>query len=86
MTLNGESKFTRITLGNILTMITMAALVIGFYYKMDARISALEGKSPSYDLTDRVASVEKKLDGATPQIIRIDANVLFLMQDRNLKK
>lgn len=83
MALNdSESKFARITLGNILTMITMAVLVIGLYYKMDARIAAIERVTPVYNLTERVGSVEKKLDDITPQIIRTDANVLWLMGEK----
>jgi hypothetical protein len=91
ITLNGENRFFRISIGNLISVATTIILVVGLYYKMDARIAALE-KAPlgtsqweRTNVTDRISSLERKLDEVTPKIIRTDVNLLWIMSQQNTK-
>lgn len=77
--INGQSKFLQLTLGNIISMATTIALVVGVYYKIDGRISRLENNSTGIDLSNRVISVERKLDEIGPKINNIGRDVAWLV-------
>jgi len=88
--INGDNKFLRITVGNLLTIATTLGLVIGLYYKIDGRVSTveriqgdMEKNGAPTNLTERVGSLEKKLDDLGPRIIRTDTNVLWLMSKQS---
>lgn len=81
MSINGENKFLRITVGNLISIVTTVALFLGFYYRLDARVMLLENNQHSMSPEDRseLSSVEHKIDDLTFKIAHIERDVAWLV-------
>jgi hypothetical protein len=65
---------------NIVVVLAIIGSAVGLYYKFDARIASLEKSIDAPDgITNRVDSMQKRLDELAPTIYRTDTNVLWLM-------
>jgi hypothetical protein len=73
---------------NIIVCATIIASAVGLYYKLDARIGALEKVVPGItqetgkSLIDRVGTVEHDMKELSPRIIETHTNVLWLMNQQ----
>jgi hypothetical protein len=86
MQINGDSKFLRITLGNLITIGFTLVSVIGLYYKMDTRVEvmdmrlgSLEHTPPPTELAARVKSLEVKIDEINPKLSQIGRDTAWLV-------
>ena len=80
MTINGEhNKFLRVTLGNVISVLTMITCVMAIYFKLDARETATEVIAS--DNVKRLDALERQNNVMMPRVEHIDTNVSWLMDN-----